>query len=90
MQPGDRNECAARGAGQHCVDRVQSGADDIARGLVDATPGRRVAGVEVTESGGGALTHQVDVRGRMKPFELFTGGSTRDASLHAPVESAVV
>ena len=46
---------------------------------------RRVAGVEITESGGGALAHEVDVRGRMKPFELFAGGAASRAALDAAV-----
>src|SRR5262245_61953991 len=90
MQTGDGNECAARLAAQHGVDGVQRRADDVARGLVDAAPGRRVAGVEIAVAGRRAFAHQIDVRGRMKPFELFAGSRTRDAALDAPVESALV
>ena len=90
MQTGNRNECAARGAAEHSVDGVQRRADDVARGFVDAAPGRRVACVEIAEAARRTLAHEIDVGRRVKPFELFTRSGARDAALDAPVQSALV
>src|SRR4029078_75940 len=37
-----------------------------------------------------SFAQDIEVRGRMKPFELFTGSRTRDAAPDAPVEPALV
>ena len=60
------------------VDRVQRRADDVARGLVDAAPRRRIAGIEIAVAARRALAHEIDVGRRVKALELVARRGARD------------
>jgi hypothetical protein len=90
VQTGDGNESSTRLARHHRIDRYQRGADDMAGGLVNATKRRCVARIQIAESRHRPLTHQLDIRGAMKPLQLLASCGTSAAAQDPAVHAAIV
>src|SRR3954470_3646190 len=90
MQTGNWNECPFRPPLHHRFDRYQGGADHRARGFIDTLPRRRIAGVQVSVTRGGALIDEVEIGRGMKTFQLFSSCLPRSGTLHTAIQAGLV
>ena len=88
VQARDGHEAAAHAPRHDLLRGQQRRPDHVGARLVDATPGRRVAGIEKSLAGARAFGDEVEVATGMERLELLARGGAGFHHAHPPVQPA--